>query len=103
MVLRGSNVPEEFRNGPHHSNGSTRWYLNGKLHREDGPASIWVEGRQNWYLNGERHRTDGPAIVYPDGRGSFWLRGYWMLFNTWLEQTTGLTDDEKVMLKLQYG
>jgi hypothetical protein len=96
-------VPEEFRNGPQQSNGLTRWYLNGKLHREDGPASIWVDGRQNWYLNGEVHRTDGPAIVYPDGRGSFWLHGYWMLFDKWLDQNNELTDEEKVMLKLQYG
>ncbi len=29
------------------------WYLNGELHREDGPA--YINGnRQEWYLNGEQ-------------------------------------------------
>ena len=26
--------------------------LNGKLHREDGPAVEWANGRKHWYLNG---------------------------------------------------
>ena len=39
------------------------WYLNGQLHRTDGPA--YVDGDyQVWYLNGQRHRTDGPAVVH---------------------------------------
>jgi hypothetical protein len=28
--------------------------LNGKLHREDGPAVIWADGTKRWYLNGKR-------------------------------------------------
>jgi len=44
------------------SNGTVRWYLNDKFHREDGPAIERVSGEKWWCLNGERHRTDGPAI-----------------------------------------
>jgi len=33
-------------------NGSKHWYLNGKRHREDGPASEWADGEKYWYLNG---------------------------------------------------
>ena len=41
------------------------WWLNGKLHREDGPAI--VDGDfQEWYLNGKLHREDGPAVVNGD-------------------------------------
>ena len=29
------------------------WFLNGKLHREDGPAIEWADGTKVWYLNGE--------------------------------------------------
>ena len=49
-------------------NGSKQWYINGKLHRTDGPAIEWsmMEGI-HWYINGELHRTDGPAIEYNDG------------------------------------
>ena len=43
-------------------NNRQEWFLNGKLHREDGPAII--EGnRQAWYLNGKLHREDGPAYI----------------------------------------
>ena len=31
--------------------GTKRWFLNGKLHREDGPAEEWADGTKEWYLN----------------------------------------------------
>jgi hypothetical protein len=34
------------------NNGTKRWYLNGKLHREDGPAIEYADGNKGWYLNG---------------------------------------------------
>jgi hypothetical protein len=34
----------------------------GKLHRLDGPAVDYVDGRKQWYKNGLRHRLDGPAV-----------------------------------------
>ena len=52
--------------------GTKKWYLNDKLHREDGPAVEWVEGDKFWYLNGKRHREDGPAIEYSNG-DKFWF------------------------------
>ena len=36
-------------------NGDKLWYLNGKLHREDGPAIEHVDGRKSWYLNGVQY------------------------------------------------
>ena len=35
-------------------NGDKFWYLNGKCHREDGPAIEYADGTKYWYLNGER-------------------------------------------------
>ena len=29
-----------------------RYFLNGKHHREDGPAIEYVNGDKHWYLNG---------------------------------------------------
>ena len=52
--------------------GDKAWYLNGKLHREDGPAFEGASGSKEWYLNGKRHREDGPAIEWADGSKS-WL------------------------------
>ena len=43
------------------------WYLNGKRHREDGPAIEWDKDYKAWYLNGTCHREDGPALEYADG------------------------------------
>lgn len=55
-----------------HPNGSKDWYVNGKHHREDGPAVVWIFGTyysfsrerllnserrrigQQWYINGEQ-------------------------------------------------
>jgi hypothetical protein len=30
------------------------WYLNGELHREDGPAIERANGTKAWYLNGKQ-------------------------------------------------
>jgi hypothetical protein len=55
-----------------YSNGDKEWFLNGKLHREDGPAVEWTNGSKSWYLNGNLHREDGPAIEFADG-GKRWF------------------------------
>jgi len=31
--------------------------VNGKLHREDGPAMIWTDGTKEWYREGKLYRT----------------------------------------------
>ena len=53
--------------------GTKRWYLNGNLHREDGPACEFATGGKSWWLNGKRHREDGPAVEHSDGFKSWWL------------------------------
>jgi hypothetical protein len=53
----------------------TFWFLNDKLHREDGPAVEWANGTKQWYINGQRHREDGPAIEYADGTKQWYLNG----------------------------
>jgi hypothetical protein len=62
--------------------GSKYWYLNGKLHRTDGPAIEDSDGTKEWYLNGERHRTDGPAFDYSNGSKAWWLNDKQV---TWFE------------------
>ena len=34
-----------------YENGTKEWYLNGKLHREDGPAIEYPSGNKLWWLN----------------------------------------------------
>jgi hypothetical protein len=35
-----------------YDNGARWWFLNGKRHREDGPAIEYADGSRYWYLNG---------------------------------------------------
>ncbi len=58
--------------------GTKRWHLNGKPHREDGPACVYADGTKFWYLNGELHREDGPACEGVNGSKSWWLLGTWV-------------------------
>ena len=58
-----------------YNSGSKFWYLNGKRHREDGPAVEYADGDKFWYLNGERHREDGPAFERADGSKFWYLNG----------------------------
>ena len=55
--------------------GYSAWYLNGKLHREDGPAVEDSNGHKSWYLNGELHREDGPAVEWSNENKSWYLNG----------------------------
>jgi hypothetical protein len=57
------------------ADGSKFWYLNGKQHREDGPAVEWSDGTKEWWLNGLRHREDGPAVEYPNRLKQWWSNG----------------------------
>ena len=46
------------------NNGDKEWRLpGGDLHREDGPAVEWNNGRKEWWINGKRHRVGGPAYI----------------------------------------
>ena len=58
-----------------YDDGYKEWWLNGKLHREDGPAIEDSDGNKYWYLNGQLHREDGPAIEDSDGSKSWYKHG----------------------------
>jgi hypothetical protein len=51
------------------------YYLNNKLHREDGPAIEYANGNKSYYLNDLLHREDGPAIDDLVGFKSYCLEG----------------------------
>jgi hypothetical protein len=64
---------------------------------------IDARGNKSWWDHHIRHRDDGPAIIWADGTKEWCLHGTYLTFNEWLDMTTGLTQGEKVMYKLQYG
>ena len=53
--------------------GRKEWFLNGKLHRVDGPAVEYADGSKGWFLNGKPHRVDGPAIEDANGYKAWYL------------------------------
>lgn len=55
--------------------GTREWRLDGKYHREDGPAIIRPDGSEEWYFMGKFHRIGGPAVIRPDGYRSWYLNG----------------------------
>jgi hypothetical protein len=57
--------------------GRKSWFLNGKRHREDGPAIECSDGHKEWYLNGKklteaefnnRHNSCVGKVVEIDGQ-----------------------------------
>ena len=48
-----------------YSNGSKRWFLNGKRHREDGPAWENPNGKKEWWLNDKQ--------IHPEVLVDLWL------------------------------
>ena len=57
------------------ANGNKCWYIRGKLHRKDGPAAECADGTKYWYINGKCHREDGPAIEYANGDKHWYIQG----------------------------
>jgi hypothetical protein len=93
-----------MKNGKYtESDGSQRWYKDGNLHREDGPAIIYPDGTKRWYKDGKRHREDGPAIIYSDGTQRWYKNG--KDIDIWANDRNidlnNLSDDDKIILKIE--
>jgi hypothetical protein len=67
-------IPKNYT-GSIETTDAIKWYLNGKLHREDGPAIEYADGTKEWYLNGMRHREDGPAVEWFYGTKAWCFNG----------------------------
>ena len=81
IILHNENGPAvEF---PEHEYKA--YYINGELHREDGPA-IESNNSNQYFINGKRHREDGPAVHGPDIDSEYWLNGKRYLFKEWVRQ-----------------
>jgi antitoxin component YwqK of YwqJK toxin-antitoxin module len=92
---------KDFINNPrikYYDNGRKKleeWIVDGKYHREDGPAIIeWYDNGQkefeSWCLKGEYHREDGPAYqewFYGQlSHKELWLNGKQYLRKEWVEE-----------------
>lgn len=67
------------------ADGRIEYYWNGVLHNPYGYASFIPYDRMEWWLNGKRHREDGPAMETTDLDGA--PRQYYYLNNRFLSKT----------------
>lgn len=56
------------------------YLLDGRPHREDGPAYEGRDGTQEWRVDGMLHRDGAPAVIHDDGTEEFWEHGRLVLF-----------------------
>jgi len=57
---------------------------------------------RDWKVNGKFHREDGPAIYYNNGNKYWYLNGKEYSFEEWCKKLN-ILDEEKVFLRLKYG
>lgn len=53
-------------------------YLNGEIHREDGPAMFCKDEMECWYLNNEKHCDCGPAFILYNFRKEVVVKEWWL-------------------------
>lgn len=41
---------------------------------------MWDDDAKQFWLNGKRHREDGPAVIYPDGSMEWWFEGEFVYY-----------------------
>jgi len=53
-----NNLPKYYTGIVEYEDNSIVYYLNGKIHREDGPACIYSVGTTRYYINGNHITND---------------------------------------------
>lgn len=54
----------------------------GKTYR----VEMLSDGTKRWYLHGKRHREGGPAVLYSDGTNEWYLWGVEYTYEEWRHQ-----------------
>ena len=64
------------------ADGTKAWYINGKQHREDGPAIEYANGSKEWWLNGVEVTAETIGFIIKRKR-KLALK-YWLLWTDYL-------------------
>jgi hypothetical protein len=74
----------------------------GAIQQPDG-SYLHYNGEIHWYNEqGSKHRDTGPAILRSSGKVFWILHGKQYLFDDWIKRTP-ITDEQKLLLRLQYA
>ena len=87
--------------------GSEYWYCHGHLHRVNGPAVSNSNGLE-WWEKGKMHRTDGPASIFYNYKGEiekheYCILGVSMHTNKSFQNYSGMSDEAMLAMVLKYG
>ena len=92
-----------------HKCGHKYWYLNGRLHREDGPAIEYTNGESHWVVHSKSHRLDGPAVILANGETKWFINDYNVTdkINKWAKENDidldNLSDVDKALIKIVWA
>ena len=53
FIKESNMLPHNFTGIVTWGNGDKEWFVNGKLHRLDGPAVEFADGTKVWYIDGK--------------------------------------------------
>ena len=88
----------------------SQWYLNGKRHREHGPAIVInsKNRQEQWWIDGKKHRVSGPAIIWNNGDEEYWINGQQLNIkkvNDWIKNNNIdlKTKQHQVLFMLKFG
>jgi|ERR1700691_615014 len=73
-------LPENHTGITEFSNGTLQYYLNGLLHREDGPAIIRKDGRKEYWLNDENITEEVEEWIKENKIPKDWNNSHKILF-----------------------
>src|ERR1700691_3278563 len=105
-----NDLPENYSGIFECCNSDKGYCINGKLHREDGPAIITSFGNRFYYVNGKLHIEDGPAIIRKN-RIIYYLNGNdiieeineWIIENKIPKNHRKWNNSHKILFKLTFG
>ena len=78
------------------------WYVDGKIHRIDGPAVEHSDGSKYWFIDNKLHRLDDPAVELVDGSKYWYIYGINLTeeeFDFWSKDWN---EETEIMFKLSF-
>ena len=78
IYIKDNNIHRENKAAVIYKNYVIQFYYKGKLHRDKGPACIYIEGSYKttlWYQHGLLHRNNKPAYIGDNGTMKWYQYG----------------------------
>lgn len=67
--------------GEEDGNRREEYYIDGELHRDDGPAGVIIDNgiaiSETWFRHGKPHRVGAPALIHRNSHGTVTLAQTW--------------------------